>query len=160
MPPSTFQTKTHCARTRLRDLNLKPLASELSLPLRCRPEAIVRLGPGRPLPRLAGRTGGFRVGDPYIRQVGSAPPPSPFPCLFLAERRAGLHFVELMPKPWNSGAVSCTSLQSLDSPSNTWQVVYETREKCDTIIISYQPSLGQCRACATFRIGILLGASS
>ena len=41
----------------------------------------------------------------------------------------------------------------LDSPSNIWEVVYETSEKYDTIFLA-------CRECATFRVGILLRASA
>ena len=61
-------------------------------------------------------------------------PRNPLPSRFLAARQDGLahiiSFAKLMPKP--GGAVSCTSL---DSPSDIWEVVYETSEKCDAMII-------------------------
>ena len=47
----------------------------------------------------------------------------------------------------------------LDSPSSIliWEVVCETSEKCDTIIIV--TSMGSCRECATIRVGLLIAQS-
>ena len=88
------------------------------------------------------------VGQPFARRAEvetsrsaqkvpkRAPRPPRFPRLFLAAKQDGLAYIMRAAdaQAWELWGCVLYFVAKLDSPSNIWEVVYETSEKCDTDI--------------------------
>ena len=73
--------------------------------------------------------------NPKIWAVFLCEHPPPPASLFLAARQDGLSYIIREVDAWELWCSVLCFIARLDSPSNIWEVEYETSEKCDTIFI-------------------------